>query len=90
MTVTTVKPRYRVEIVIDNDPPDPRERDNLGAMTCWHKRYNLGDKHDFDDPTDFMRELADESAATSALVEFILSGEANGLRFEEHSDKRFD
>lgn len=26
---------------------NPREDDNLGLMICSHKRYNLGDKHDF-------------------------------------------
>ena len=27
---------------------NPREWDNLGTMICSHKRYRLGDKHDFD------------------------------------------
>lgn len=26
---------------------NPREDDNLGLMICSHKRYALGDKHDF-------------------------------------------
>ena len=28
----------------EDDPPDPREWDNLGMMVCFHRRYNLGDK----------------------------------------------
>jgi hypothetical protein len=26
---------------------DPRDFDNLGTMVCFHRSYNLGDKHDF-------------------------------------------
>ena len=35
-------------IIIDQDEfaESPREWDNLGTMVCFHKRYNLGDKHD--------------------------------------------
>ena len=38
--------------MIDYD--NPREcQDNLGTMTCWHKRYNLGDNHGYVNPQDF-------------------------------------
>lgn len=36
---------YRIEIFQDDNPQDPRENDNLGSMICFHRRYNLGDKH---------------------------------------------
>lgn len=29
----------------DEDAESPREYDNLGTMVCFHRRYNLGDKH---------------------------------------------
>jgi len=32
----------------------PRSWDNLGTMVCWHKRYSLGDRHDFVTPDDFL------------------------------------
>lgn len=38
----------------------PREWDNLGTMVCWHRRYNLGDKHQYADPDDFKERLAKE------------------------------
>lgn len=39
----------------DFDPLDPRkEYDHFGVMVCWHRRYDLGDKHDFPDPKDFL------------------------------------
>jgi hypothetical protein len=38
---------FIVEIDTDNDPWNPRDDDNLGNMTCFHRRYAIGDKHDF-------------------------------------------
>ena len=32
----------------DECPINPREDDNLGTMVCFHRRYSLGDKHDYD------------------------------------------
>lgn len=34
---------FSYQIMIDEDPPNPREWDNLGTMVCWHPEYNLGD-----------------------------------------------
>ncbi len=35
---------YTIKIVVDPEPMSPREWDNLGTMTCAHRRYNLGDE----------------------------------------------
>ena len=44
----------KVEIYQDEDPPNPRkEFDHLGKMVCFHRRYDLGDKHDFVRSEDF-------------------------------------
>ncbi len=32
-----------IRIVIDSDPGDPRDWDNLGTLALYHRRYNLGD-----------------------------------------------
>lgn len=40
--------KYEIEIHYDSDSESPREWDNLGTMICQHRRYNLGDKHDYD------------------------------------------
>jgi hypothetical protein len=42
-----MKKTYEYEIVQDTDPTNPREWDNIATMICGHKRYNLGDKHDY-------------------------------------------
>jgi hypothetical protein len=37
-----------VNIFQDEDSESPRtSMDNLGKMICFHRRYNLGDKHDY-------------------------------------------
>jgi hypothetical protein len=38
---------YLIEVVNDEYPENPRSWDNLGTMVCFHKRYDLGDKHDY-------------------------------------------
>jgi hypothetical protein len=38
---------YKLEIIVDEFPTNPRENDNLTEMICFHNRYNLGDKHNF-------------------------------------------
>jgi len=37
-----------LNIFSDENSESPREWDNMGTMICSHKRYSLGDKHDFD------------------------------------------
>jgi len=37
----------KIRIEQDELPESPREWDNLGVMVCFHNRYNLGDKHDY-------------------------------------------
>ncbi len=47
---------YTLFIVDDDYPENPREdRENAGKMVCWHKRYNLGDEHDYEEPIEFLK-----------------------------------
>jgi hypothetical protein len=43
---------YTVKVDYENCPESPREWDNLGKMVCFHKRYSLGDKHNYN-PNDY-------------------------------------
>ena len=48
----------------DDHPFDPREEyEHLGQLVCWHRRYRLGDSHDWSDPEDFQRHLESEPGA---------------------------
>ena len=44
---------YTLKIEVDDTPENPRNWDNMCTMVCWHRHYDLGDKHGFDDPSDF-------------------------------------
>ncbi|TXG76312.1 hypothetical protein E6Q11_04845 [Candidatus Dojkabacteria bacterium] len=37
----------RLKLVHDSSPESPRNWDNLGTMICFHRRYDLGDKHSY-------------------------------------------
>lgn len=76
-------------ILQDTSPDNPRDsyyRENLGNMVCWHKRYNLGDKHSFDDPIDFAQDLALKNTSWSELLQYIKDGHAKDLRLVPDGD----
>ncbi len=56
---------HTIKIIHDPDPESPRDYDNLGNLACWHRRYNLGDSHDHDDPRDLLIELCDLDSDTA-------------------------
>lgn len=47
-----------IKIYHDPDAESPREWSNLGTLICWHRRYRLGDSHQFESPEAFLRDLA--------------------------------
>jgi len=66
---------HTINIFPDDDTPDPRkEFDNLGAMVCFHRRYNLGDQHEFRDPDEFAEFLKEEKPICLPLYLFDHSG----------------
>jgi hypothetical protein len=53
---------YSINIMQDLDPLDPRtDWEPLGTMICFHRRYNLGDKHSYSNPNDLRRSMAREA-----------------------------
>lgn len=52
---TEVYKGYRIVLHADSDPENPRNgMDNLGTMVCFHRRYNLGDEHNYSNPMDLL------------------------------------
>ena len=82
---------YTLIIEQEDDPPNPRvEWDTFGKMICWHRRYSLGDKHDFDSPEDFLRDLYRHSITDGGkqLVSFLKSGKARASKLEYNPHTR--
>jgi hypothetical protein len=52
--------KYTLRVEQDDMANDPREWDNVAKMICWHRHYNLGDKHDYDDSFEFLIGVAKE------------------------------
>lgn len=45
---------FTIRIIQDDNCENPREAwDEASKMVCWHRRYTLGDKHQFLDPEEF-------------------------------------
>lgn len=64
---------YLIEIIKDESPESPRAWDNFGKMICFHRRYDLGDDHNFnlDDYDDFVQYLKDEHDAAVILPLYL-------------------
>ena len=57
---TEVYRGYNIEIHHDETPMDPRKDwDNIGKMYCWHRSYNLGDKHNYENLDDIKADHSD-------------------------------
>ena len=66
---------FTVKVIQDTDCPEsPREWDNLGTMVCWHRRYDLGDKHNFSDNEDFQEWLKENKCVVLPLFLYDHSG----------------
>lgn len=59
-----------VRIKHDDGPESPREWDNMGTMICFHRRYNLGDKHEY---------RADDYAGWDEMEDAILKDNPGGV-----------
>lgn len=51
---------YLLTVERDDYASNPREEYNLCTMVCWHRNYNLGDKHPYDDVDELLERLCYE------------------------------
>ena len=49
--------KYTLKVEKDDMPESPRAFDNICSMVCWHRDYDLGDKHNFDNVDEFLQHL---------------------------------
>ncbi|MEG0049573.1 MAG: hypothetical protein RR865_10435 [Clostridia bacterium] len=89
MSLAALKEPYLLLIMEDDEPTNPREDyDNFGHMMCWHSRYNLGDKHDFESSSELLGRLALESVDADTAINYVKSGKANTVRLEYDNFKQ--
>jgi hypothetical protein len=48
---------YTLKVETDDCAENPREWDNVCTMVCFHRRYDLGDKHTYDDSDEFFDDI---------------------------------
>lgn len=51
---------FTIKIVSDDNSESPRQWSNFGKMVCWHKRYNLGDEHEYKTAREFAAFIKEE------------------------------
>ena len=72
----TIYKKYKIFIRHDDHIENPREFMDFGKMVCFHKRYNLGDKHsiryqDYEGWEDISNFLEKEESAVIILPLFL-------------------
>lgn len=67
--------KYTIKIHTDDNPESPREWDNVGTMVCFHRRHNLGDKHDYKSPSGFFIDLMRE-CPPEGLIQIVYALDA--------------
>lgn len=69
-----------LEIHQDELLSNPREEfDNLSRFYCFHRRYNLGDSHEYSSQIEFLEGLARELLSAQEILDFVFSGRAEGI-----------
>lgn len=63
-----------LKIIHDEDYDSPRDWDNLGTMVCFHRNYQLGNKHKFNTPEDFLSEIDNNNHVILPLYLYDHSG----------------
>ena len=68
--------KYRLKIEYDDMAEDPREWDNTATMLCWTTRYDLGDKHNYEDIQEALEDLADKVGVKYDEIDWSVKGGA--------------
>jgi hypothetical protein len=82
---------YRLHIEQSEDTWNPRGvRENVGTMSIWWGKYNLGDKngrHEFDCPVDFLNDLVNELVTDADIINYVKGNRtSNKLEIKYNSE----
>jgi hypothetical protein len=74
--------KWILEVEPDDMPQNPRkDYDPFGHMVCWHRRYDLGDKHDYATPSEFWEDMKD----SIAIIANVFMYDHSAIAFSLHS-----
>jgi len=79
--------------IVRDDYRDDNPRDwecNLGKMVCFHRRYDLGDKHNYSEPRDFLRDMVQQYIPQQLLLKKLRRGETNCKLVYDRSAREYD
>jgi len=63
LTTTEHYKGHFIVVTHDDDPLNPREDDcNASTMVCFHRRYDLGDSHEYDEPLTAVADICNVDA----------------------------
>lgn len=86
---------YTLMIVDDDEPINPRrDYDPFGKMICFHRRYDLGDEHSYEEPRDFLQQLlfreysCPQTKDGNPVFDFIKSGQAKDAKLQYNRSTR--
>ena len=91
MPMVAHKTPYTLLVSEDDMPSNPRtDYDNLGKMVCWHRHYQLGDQHKFDEPRDFLTQMLFQMYASNAktIYDYIKAGKASEAKLQYNRSNR--
>lgn len=77
---------HTIHIKHDTNCENPREWDNFGTMVCFHRRYTLGDKHEFSDPDEFRGWYHERAEKITILPLFLLDHSGITMRTSSFND----
>jgi hypothetical protein len=78
---------FTIKIEHDDDPENPRDWDNIGTMVCFHDRYDLGDKHEFDEPDDFIAWLKEQGNKVFSLPLYLYDHSGITMKTSSFNDR---
>ena len=82
MTYISSKDPYILVVQPDDIFLSPREVEQpLGTMVCFHRRYALGDKHDYSDNDDFLKQM---------FLNAVGNGESGEEKYDQLVGSLFD
>lgn len=81
MSHVAMKTPYLLKISLDEDAPNPRaDSGNLGKMVCWHRRYTLGDEHNYDEPRNFLIDLIEKNVKENEILQMAKADSINNIK----------